>query len=236
MYKGYENYQKIQELLEESKTLVDSAKADGDKAIEELSPEKQKEYALAVHDYQEAVSAVEKIVETKFAAAVRDIVNNAVDEIKESVMLGGNMEKKFDFYLDQRNQTMDIRDKLTEYRNTKLDRIHDFQERYTNQGNNIIDSLDFGRFEDAEKAVAAFGELREEYAAYKKDCADVERVQPTIERAEKYLDLCDAIISSATKQDAFSKRDMGQFWRIMVRCRLCGNIYTLRLVSPWDVI
>lgn len=211
MYKGYENYQKIQELLEESKTLVDSAKADGDKAIEELSPEKQKEYALAVHDYQEAVSAVEKIVETKFAAAVRDIVNNAVDEIKESVMLGGNMEKKFDFYLDQRNQTMDIRDKLTEYRNTKLDRIHDFQERYTNQGNNIIDSLDFGRFEDAEKAVAAFGELREEYAAYKKDCADVERVQPTIERAEKYLDLCDAIISSATKQDAFSKRDMGQF-------------------------
>ena len=35
MYKGYENYQKIQELLEESKTLVDSAKADGDKAIEE---------------------------------------------------------------------------------------------------------------------------------------------------------------------------------------------------------
>lgn len=211
MYKGYENYQKIQELLEESKTLVDSAKADGDKAIEELSPEKQKEYALAVHDYQEAVSAVEKIVETKFAAAVRDIVNNAVDEIKESVMLGGNMEKKFDFYLDQRNQTMDIRDKLTEYRNTKLDRIHDFQERYTNQGNNIIDSLDFGRFEDAEKAVAAFGELREEYAAYKKDCADVERVQPTIERTEKYLDLCDAIISSATKQDAFSKRDMGQF-------------------------
>lgn len=113
MYKGYENYQKIQELLEESKTLVDSAKADGDKAIEELSPEKQKEYALAVHDYQEAVSAVEKIVETKFAAAVRDIVNNAVDEIKESVMLGGNMEKKFDFYLDQRNQTMDIRDKYT---------------------------------------------------------------------------------------------------------------------------
>lgn len=211
MYKGYENYQKIQELLEESKTLVDSAKADGDKAIEELSPEKQKEYALAVHDYQEAVSAVEKIIETKFAAAVRDIVNNAVDEIKESVMLGGNMEKKFDFYLDQRNQTMDIRDKLTEYRNTKLDRIHDFQERYTNQGNNIIDSLYFGRFEDAEKAVAAFGELREEYAAYKKDCADVERVQPTIERAEKYLDLCDAIISSATKQDAFSKRDMGQF-------------------------
>lgn len=100
MYKGYENYQKIQELLEESKTLVDSAKADGDKAIEELSPEKQKEYALAVHDYQEAVSAVEKIVETKFAAAVRDIVNNAVDEIKESVMLGGNMEKKFDFYAD----------------------------------------------------------------------------------------------------------------------------------------
>lgn len=131
---------------------------------------------------------------------------------------------------------MDIRDKLTEYRNTKLDRIHDFQERYTNQGNNIIDSLDFGRFEDAEKAVAAFGELREEYAAYKKDCADVERVQPTIERAEKYLDLCDAIISSATKQDAFSKRDMDNFWRIMVRCRLCGNIYTLRLVSPWDVI
>lgn len=63
---------------------------------------------------------------------------------------------------------MDIRDKLTEYRNTKLDRIHDFQERYTNQGNNIIDSLDFGRFEDAEKAVAAFGELREEYAAYKR--------------------------------------------------------------------
>lgn len=53
--------------------------------------------------------------------------------------------------------------------------------------------------------------MREEYAAYKKDCADVERVQPTIERAEKYLDLCDAIISSATKQDAFSKRDMGQF-------------------------
>lgn len=202
----------FQETLEQLQFWdVDSAKADGDKAIEELSPEKQKEYALAVHDYQEAVSAVEKIVETKFAAAVRDIVNNAVDEIKESVMLGGNMEKKFDFYLDQRNQTMDIRDKLTEYRNTKLDRIHDFQERYTNQGNNIIDSLDFGRFEDAEKAVAAFGELREEYAAYKKDCADVERVQPTIERAEKYLDLCDAIISSATKQDAFSKRDMGQF-------------------------
>lgn len=48
---------------------------------------------MAVHDYQEAVSAVEKNVETKFAAAVRDIVNNAVDEIKESVMLGGNMEK-----------------------------------------------------------------------------------------------------------------------------------------------
>lgn len=187
MYKGYENYQKIQELLEESKTLVDSAKADGDKAIEELSPEKQKEYALAVHDYQEAVSAVEKIVETKFAAAVRDIVNNAVDEIKESVMLGGNMEKKFDFYLDQRNQTMDIRDKLTEYRNTKLDRIHDFQERYTNQGNNIIDSLDFGRFEDAEKAVAAFGELREEYAAYKKDCAaDSEKSESGIEKNRQY--------------------------------------------------
>lgn len=96
--------------------------------------------------------------------------------------------------------------------------------------------LILGVFEDAEKAVAAFGELREEYAAYKKDCADVERVQPTIERAEKYLDLCDAIISSATKQDAFSKRDMGQFLAVMVRCRLCGNIYTLRLVSPWDVI
>lgn len=197
MYKGYENYQKIQELLEESKTLVDSAKADGDKAIEELSPEKQKEYALAVHDYQEAVSAVEKIVETKFAAAVRDIVNNAVDEIKESVMLGGNMEKKFDFYLDQRNQTMDIRDKLTEYRNTKLDRIHDFQERYTNQGNNIIDSLDFGRFVNLEgqlhltqEKVEALEVQAEKIASSKGTSIEVEKgnlIQETFEKIKPYL-------------------------------------------------
>lgn len=131
---------------------------------------------------------------------------------------------------------MDIRDKLTEYRNTKLDRIHDFQERYTNQGNNIIDSLDFGRFEDAEKAVAAFGELREEYAAYKKDCADVERVQPTIEELKNILTCAMQLYQVQPNRMLFQKEIWDNFWRIMVRCRLCGNIYILRLVSPWDVI
>lgn len=86
-------------------------------------------------------------------------------------------DKKLDFYINQRNDTMNTRDQLVTYRNIKLDQMYDFQHAFRDASFAVTDHLAYGHDAEAKDAIETVSGMKDAYEDYKQKVSDVTKVQ-----------------------------------------------------------
>ena len=125
---GLEAYKEAKDFIK-AETGCDSI-SKGLNHLDSLSAQKQEVWKGIVEKYDTAVKKIESTIEKKFDQAARKVVSEEVDFRRSHGKMDLYFDKKLDFYINQRNDTMNTRDQLVTYRNIKLDQMYDFQHAF----------------------------------------------------------------------------------------------------------
>lgn len=207
---GLEAYKEAKDFIK-AETGYDSI-SKGLNHLDSLPAQKQEVWKGIVEKYDTAVKKIESTIEKKFDQAARKVVSEEVDFRRSHGKMDLYFDKKLDFYINQRNDTMNTRDQLVTYRNIKLDQMYDFQHAFRDASFAITDHLAYGHDAEAKDAIQTVSDMKDAYEDYKQKVADVAKVQEPIARCESYLNFCDAVIHDTIKEmDFVDSFDIDQY-------------------------